>query len=347
MGMSIPLARLVTTLPPRHPLGHFPSPLEDARDLAEELGLAALLIKRDDQNGMPFGGNKLRALEFLLPTLGRSVVTIGGYGSTWCAALSAYAASIGCRAYPALFPQPWNATVAGALSTTLRHGEPVLAGAKMSLPVAVSRAWWKARRFGRPTWLAAGGATALSVLGSVNAALELVDQVDGAGLTRPDAVVVPCGSCGTAAGLILGFGLARWRVSVCGVRVSEPWFTTTARVQGLARGALRILRRHGLMGPVTPAPFRLVTDQLGPGYGHPTAAAGSMQVRMARAGLVLDGTYTAKAAAALGALAGSFPRLLFWHTFDAKLVHATPPEHPLLSRAQLRAESLWPLPTLT
>jgi D-cysteine desulfhydrase len=227
------------------------------------------------------------------------------------------------------------------------HGEPVLARSKVCLPIAVGRAWWAARRSGRPTWLPAGGANALSVLGSVNAAMELVDQVDGAGLERPDAVVVPCGSCGTAAGLILGFGLMGWRVTVCGVRVSEPWFTTTARVHGLVRGALRILRRHGLVGPVTPAPFRLVTDQLGSGYGHPTAAAGSMRARMARAGLVLDGTYTAKAAAALGALAGSFPRLLFWHTFDARLVQATPAEHPLLRRAQLRAESLWPLPTLT
>ncbi len=340
--MPIPLERLVPSLPPRYELGRFPSPLEDHPALAAELGLRALFIKREDQNATPFGGNKVRALEFLLPSLGESVVTIGGYGSTWCAALAAYAAAAGRRAYPALFAQPWNETVAGVLSTTLRHGEPVLSRTKAGLPLAVGRAWWNARRFGRPSWLPAGGATPLSVLGNANAALELVDQVEQSGAAPPDAVIVPCGSCGTAAGLVLGFGLARWPVTVCAVRVSEPWYTTADRVLGLANRAGKLLRTWGLPEPAELAPLRLVTDQLGPGYGHPSSSALRMKALLAAAGLTLDLTYTAKAAAAIGGFGTSFPRLLFWHTFDRKLVLQPAPEHPLLRRAHLHAESLWP-----
>lgn len=345
--MRLPLADLAPALPPRHPLGQFPSPLEDHPALAADLGLVGLAIKRDDRNGTPFGGNKLRALEFLLPTLGRSVVTIGGYGSTWCAALSACAAATGRRTYPALFPQPWNETVAGTLSTTIGHGEPVLARSKATLPIAAARAWWRAHRTGPPSWLGAGGATPLSVLGNVNAALELVAQVDGAGAQRPDAVIVPCGSCATAAGLLLGFGLARWQVTVCAVRVTEPWYATERRVFRLAGRAHDLLRRSGMTTRPELPPFRLIADQLGPGYGHPTPAARRAQQWMAGVGLTVDLTYTAKAAAALARLGASFPRLLFWHTFDPRLVHTPALDHPLLHRAHLRAESLWPHQKLT
>ncbi len=340
--MSVPLADLVPGLPPRQPLGRFPSPLEEYPELAADIGLAGLAVKREDQNGTPFGGNKLRALEFLLPTLGKSVVTVGGYGSTWCAALSVCAAGTGRSTYPALFPQPWNETVAGTLSTTIRHGEPVLARSKAALPIAAAQAWWRARRTGPPSWLAAGGATPLSVLGSVNAALELVAQVDGAGAHRPDAVIVPCGSCGTAAGLLLGFGMARWQVTVCAVRATEPWYATERRVLGLAGRAHDLLRRSGMVSRPELPPLRLIADQLGPGYGHPTPAARRAQRWMAGVGLTVDLTYTAKAAAALARLGASFPRLLFWHTFDTRLVHTPVLDHPLLHRAHLCAESLWP-----
>lgn len=340
--MTIPLQRLVPSLPPRHELGCFPSPLENHPALAAELGLTALLIKREDQNATPFGGNKLRALEFLLPSLGKSVVTIGGYGSTWCAALAVCAAASGRRAFPALFAQPWNETVAGVLSTTLHHGEPVLARTKAGLPLAVGRAWWSARRFGRPSWLPAGGATPLSVLGNANAALELVNQAEQSGAALPDAVIVPCGSCGTAAGLVLGFGLARRPVTVCAVRVSDPWYATTGRVLGLAQRAGHLLRRCGLTDPVELAPLRLVTDQLGSGYGHPSSSALRMQALFGASDVTLDLTYAAKAAAALSPLRTSFPRLVFWHTFDRKLAVQPASEHPLLRRAHLHAESLWP-----
>ncbi len=345
--MSVPLAGLVPALPPRHPLGQFPSPLENHPELAADIGLAGLAVKREDQNGTPFGGNKLRALEFLLPTLGKSVVTIGGYGSTWCAALSAGAALTGRSTYPVLFPQPWNETVAGTLSTTLRHGEPVLAWTKAALPIAATQAWWRARRIGPPSWLGAGGASPLSVLGSVNAALELVAQVDGSDSPRPDAVIVPCGSCGTAAGLLLGFSLARWPVTVCAVRAAEPWYATERRVLALARRAHDLLRRSGMKHAPALGPLRLITDELGAGYGHPTPAARRAQRWMAGAGLTVDLTYTAKAAAALARLGASFPRLLFWHTFDTRLVHTPVLDHPLLHRAHLRAESLWPHQKLT
>src|SRR3982751_2775431 len=61
----------------------------------------ALWIKRDDLNAPFCGGNKGRALEFLLGGLhdGDSVVTVGGAGSTHVLATALHAARIGVSTY--------------------------------------------------------------------------------------------------------------------------------------------------------------------------------------------------------------------------------------------------------
>ena len=52
---------------PRAKLGHFPTPLEPLKRLSESLSGPAIYVKRDDASGMGQGGNKVRALEFVLP----------------------------------------------------------------------------------------------------------------------------------------------------------------------------------------------------------------------------------------------------------------------------------------
>lgn len=331
----------------RLPLGRFPSPLESHPALARALGLRELVVKRDDRNGGPIGGNKVRALEFLLPRAGPGIVSFGGYGSTWAAALASAGRGAGQAVHLALFPQPWSPAVAGALATTLAHGQVHLAGSRVGLPLAIARAWRAAAGGGAVSWLAAGGADPWGVLGSVNAALEFARQIEEQRLSPPSALVVPLGSGGTAAGLLLGAWMAGLDLTVCAVRVTDAWFANRFRVLGLVRRTQRLLRRLGF--PVTPGVARLqvVADQLGAGYGRSTAMSRDARARAATAGLDLEETYGAKAFAALGALAPSFPRLCFWHTFDARLVLGPPVDHPLLSQARLHAESLWPHPKST
>lgn len=338
--MPQPLLELYPAIPYR-PLGVGPSPVEQHAALAASLKLDTLLIKRDDQNGPEFGGNKLRALEFLLPHSGLHPVTMGGYGSTWCAALATVVARLGGRASLALFPQPWSPAVAGLLSTSVQQGDVYLARSRWSLPAALLYAALRAQRLGTGRWIAAGGANGVGVLGSINAALEFVHQVDALGGPRPEAVVVPLGSGGTAAGLLLGFQLAGWKVDLVTVRVADAWVANTVQVHRLAARTSRLLRRYGpvhLSGEVT---LRLISDQLGQGYGHPTVAAAGMQARFAAAGIELDPTYSAKTAAALTQCATRYRHLCFWHTFDGRLLSPPLSEHPLLRRAQANTELLW------
>jgi D-cysteine desulfhydrase len=178
----------------------------------------------------------------------------------------------------------------------------------------------------------------------VNAALELVAQVQGILVPRPEAVVVPFGSGGTAAGLLVGMWLAGAPIDVCAVRVTDPWFATRRRILGLARDTMTLLAAAGAKVSPGAARLYLVRDQLGPGYGHSTPKAVMAQALFAEAGISVDLTYGAKASAALATLAGSFRHLCFWNTFDPRLTAPPEHEHPLLRRAREQAEKLWPHP---
>jgi len=54
------------TAVPRLHFAHLPTSVETLPRLSEALGGPHLLIKRDDQTGLAFGGNKTRKLEFLI-----------------------------------------------------------------------------------------------------------------------------------------------------------------------------------------------------------------------------------------------------------------------------------------
>ncbi|MDP2778200.1 MAG: pyridoxal-phosphate dependent enzyme, partial [Anaerolineales bacterium] len=45
---------------------HLPTPIEELPRLTEALSGPRILVKRDDQTGLAFGGNKTRKLEFLV-----------------------------------------------------------------------------------------------------------------------------------------------------------------------------------------------------------------------------------------------------------------------------------------
>src|SRR4029079_10767143 len=81
---------------PRVELCSLPSPVQSLAHI-----LPNLWIKRDDMNAPQCGGNKVRALEFLLGGLnpGDSVITVGGAGSTHILATALHAARIGVATY--------------------------------------------------------------------------------------------------------------------------------------------------------------------------------------------------------------------------------------------------------
>jgi D-cysteine desulfhydrase len=311
-------------------LGHWPTPLEFAPELAAAVGAAQLWLKREDRSSPRYGGNKVRGLEFLLAGVPRGtvLVTVGGTGSTHCLATAVHGVAAGCRVVLAQFPQPETAT-ATAIARACRDAGAVVcrANSRAGFPLTLARAWLAAGRLGPRHWIPGGGAHPVAVVGHFLAGLELASQLT----EPPDAIVVPLGSTGTAAGLCLAVAHLRWPTRVVGVRVA-PWIVANGwRAASLARRARLLLLdldasisiphsatgRESFRALRAPHSF-LVVDGLGKGYGYATAAGERARQLAAQHGLALDSTYGAKAFAAVtGLVARGFRRLGFWHTFAA------------------------------
>lgn len=304
---------------PKADLGVVESPIERIA-LA---GGPALWIKRDDLDARRLGGNKVRALEFLLGGLrsGAAIVTVGGVGSTHVLATAVHAASLGVETRAWRWPHEEN-EVSRSVSEAIET-------ACVSAPVvghpsaAFAAARWRSMRRGE-RWIPFGGTTPLGILGHIAGGLELSGQVKEGLLPAPARVFVPLGTGGTAVGLSLGFAAAGLETLVVAVRCGPSLGVDEAWLAWLGRRTRRFLGRHGVpVGELPAGPGIQVDHSAWSGaYGRPHPGAAALALRMrAEAGLTLDATYSAKACYAAWRAAGEAPRdgpVLFWHTFDAR-----------------------------
>jgi D-cysteine desulfhydrase len=313
-------------------LARLPTPVDELPELARRLDAGRLFVKRDDLTADPYGGNKVRKLEFLLGKAyvdgAKSVMTFGGAGSNHALATAMYSRRLGMWPIAMLVPQPKEACVRRNLLLHLTVDTDLhLYPDKPRLKAGVT--WQRTRRRLEDgvdlAVFPAGGSSALGATGYVNAALELAAQVDAGLLPCPDRVYVACGTMGTCVGLALGFALAGLNTRVEAVRVTEPDMASEARARQLFSETVAFL--HSL-DPSVPAPRysrrRLVLrhEFFGEGYGiHLPRDLEAADRFRAAAGVPLEGTYTGKAFAALlsdaatGRLRGE--TVLFWDTYDS------------------------------
>lgn len=309
---------------PRLALGTYPTPVVPVTLPGAH---AALWIKRDACNAIGLGdsacagGNKLRALEFLLAPVhsGDTVIAVGGEGSTHVLATVALAHRCGARTLAIRWPHDMNpvarrvAAHAAALADEVRTTRTAL-GALL----AAGRAARAPHAHGLP----AGGTSALGMLGAVNAALELAAQIAAGALPPPARIVLPLGTGGTAAGLALGLTIADIPAPVVAVRVTPRLVANRLRLHWLARRCARLIEQTaGVRLPHTGVErVTIAHGWYGGAYGRPLPAAQPARAALeAASGLMVDDTYGAKAFAAAAALVAD-PRVegptLFWQTFD-------------------------------
>lgn len=314
-------------------LGGLPTPVTSHEALAARLGLGRLLVKRDDRAGDVYGGSKARKLEHLLAAAmaeGRpAVLTSGGVGSNHALATAVHARRLGLGCVLMLLPEPAGDHVRAHLLA--ERGLGCEQFPERGTDETAVRRVLALRGAGEaaPYVIPAGGTGALGTAGYVNGAFELAEQVEAGEAPVPDVIYVAAGTTGTAAGLALGLRAAGLPSRLVAVRASNRGTATEARLRREIEAAASLLGGLDLafQPPVEaaaePALLRLEHGAAGPGYAIPTPE-GARAAALARdlGGLELDGTYTAKAFAAL---IDDAPRLagqtvLFWNTFDPRPV---------------------------
>jgi D-cysteine desulfhydrase family pyridoxal phosphate-dependent enzyme len=284
-------------------------------------------IKRDDLTGVGAGGNKARKLEYLLADArqhgAQCVVSGGGIQSNHAAMVAVCSRRIGVACHLALveavpvkssfYDEGGNIAIDRLCDARIRRFP---ADRDPNEYVALLAREIEETEGHAPYRIPMGGSNGTGALGYVRAAIEYARQLDRCA-DAIDTVLLPSGSAGTQAGLIVGFAIAGLEHSVIGISVLH----TEATLRGLV---LELCERLADMLDLTGIDWnaRISIDDsfVGPGYGLPTRETWeSIRKLIAADGVICDPVYTGKALHGfltyLGERRPSLGRgVSFWHT---------------------------------
>jgi D-cysteine desulfhydrase/L-cysteate sulfo-lyase len=310
-------------------LGHGPTAIDRLPALGRRLGIT-LSAKRDDCNGLAFGGNKVRQLEYYL---GRAVdegadslLITGALQSNFVRLAAAAASRMGWRAEvqledrvpkdDVLYQSSGNVFLTRLLGAKIHHfaeGEDEKA-ADQNLEVIADRL----RAEGRKPYVIHLGIDhpPYGGLGYVAAAAECWSQLQQEG-EEVSHVVIPSGSGLTHAGFLVGARAIGWRLPVHGICVRRAAALQEARIRRRAGEIAALIDQEDAVK----ASDVLVYDRvLAPGYGLMNeATATAIRWAAETEALILDPVYSGRCMAGLIALVenGEIPQgahVLFIHT---------------------------------
>jgi 1-aminocyclopropane-1-carboxylate deaminase/D-cysteine desulfhydrase-like pyridoxal-dependent ACC family enzyme len=282
-----------------------------------------VLLKMDAETSFGLGGNKARKLEFELAPDRLDgvtcVVTCGGPQSNHSRLTAAAAARLGLRCILVVngeIPEPrtGNAYLHHLLGAeihsvdTREERDPAMATVAAQVEA----------EGGKAIVISLGASTPLGALGYVRAAIEIDEQLKALPPAERTWVFVSASSCGTYAGLAVGFSLlGRSDVRLVGVSPDVDTEEIEQVTQDLCQGAAALLGTTDALPP----DLLISTDEyIGDGYGIPTEGSTEATSLLARTeGVLLDPVYTAKTAAGMldWARKNKVPqgdRLVLWHT---------------------------------
>jgi len=297
---------------PRLHLGEFPTPLQEFKNLARELGGPRIFVKRDDQTGLGLGGNKLRKLEYALAEAAAQgatvVITVGGPQSNHVRLTTAACNKLGLDTVLVIRGKlPEKASGNLLIDHILGPSEIHYVGAdgfpsKGELDsVADEKAEEIAARLrseGEVPYFIPNGCRAIhGAMGYASCVLELIGQFRDMQLA-PTAVFTAVGTSSTHTGLILGAHLfTQDQLDIIGVSVANASDVVSERVTRQLHEAAEFFD----LRTIVPRESIVVFDQyVGGGYGVPTIAMKEAVLLTARSeGVLLDPVYTGKAMSGL------------------------------------------------
>jgi D-cysteine desulfhydrase family pyridoxal phosphate-dependent enzyme len=291
--------------------------VEELRRLREALDGPRLLIKRDDQTGLAFGGNKTRKLEFLLAEAreqgATTLVSGGALQSNHCRQTAAAAARFGFKCILVLTGEKPQHPSANLLLDELFGAEIVHVADRKDRDRILQETFDQAAEKGmRPYLVPYGGSSPTGALGYAFAMKELMEQD-----LQADWIVFATSSGGTHAGLLLGQRVFGYKGKVLGISVDESENWLKEHVSDLASLTSEKL---GERIEFTPGEVLADASHCSAGYGVLTEPEReAIRLFATCEGLLLDPVYTGRAAAGMIDLTrkGFFKKdetVLFLHT---------------------------------
>jgi L-cysteate sulfo-lyase len=309
---------------PRIKLANLPTPLEEMPNLSKQLGGPRLFIKRDDETGLGFGGNKTRKLEYLMADARKqnadTIITSAGFHSNWCTQTACAAKRLGMdivlvKQGPREGYDPEEYDGNHLLHFLLGSEIKVVPSRSKADELMNELAADLRLRGRRPYIISFAGSTPLGVAGYINAVLEILTQCFQRGI-KLDYVVHATGSGGTQAGLILGAKAFNTGMKVLGISVSK----SENRFEAITRLVTASAKFFEIHLPLGKEDVHVFDEYVGEGYGVISKEVVETINRVAKAeGIFLDPVYSGKAMVGLLDLIGknyfdTEDNVLFLHT---------------------------------
>jgi D-cysteine desulfhydrase family pyridoxal phosphate-dependent enzyme len=302
---------------PRLHFAHLPTRVDELPRLTEHLQGPRILVKRDDQTGLAFGGNKTRKLEFLVAEAleqgAKTLITGGALQSNHCRQTAAAAARFGLDCTLVLNGEMPDHPSANLLLDQMFGAEIVAMTDRALRDQTLQETFDKAVLAGRKPYLVTyGGSSPTGALGYAFAMKEFMEQT-----IQADWIVFGTSSGGTHAGLVLGQRLFGYKGKVLGISIDEAEEWLKSRVSALASDASE---KMGERIEFARDDVLANEEYCGAGYGVLTDLEREAVKLFAKyEGLLLDPVYTGRAAAGMIDLIrkGFFRKdetVLFWHT---------------------------------
>jgi D-cysteine desulfhydrase len=312
-----------------------PTPIEPLKNLSAALGgKINFWIKRDDLLPGCGGGNKTRKLDFsfadALSQGADAIVTCGAVQSNHCRLTLAWAVKEGMDCHLVLEERVKDSykkdasgnnflfQLMGVKSITVVPG-----GSDML--AQMQQVADKLQTAGKKAYIIPGGASnPIGATGYVACAQETLQQLFEMGLAI-DHMIVPSGSAGTHAGILVGIEGNHAGIPVSGINVSRTKQNQESLVYDLA---VRTAEKVGATGAVTRDAVTCYDEYVGPGYSLPTdGMVEAVKLLASTEAILLDPVYSGKTMAGCIDLArkGHFDgcnNVLFLHTGGSPALYA-------------------------
>lgn len=312
-----------------------PTPIESMPSLSSALGGGVkLYIKRDDLLPGSGGGNKTRKLEFCIADAidqgKNAIITCGAVQSNHCRLTAAWSAKEGLDCHLILEERVAGSYKADASGNNflfelldVKSIDVVSGGSDMVAAMGKKAAELAAA--GKKPYIVPGGASnAIGAMGYAVCAEETMGQLNEMRLGI-DHIIVPSGSAGTHAGMVVGMAGVSGGIPISGVNVSRSKDVQEEIVYNLA---VELAATIGVKGGPAREDIVCFDQYVGPGYSLPTDSMVEAVKLFARTeAVLLDPVYSGKAAAGLIDLVrkGHFAdgsQVLFLHTGGSPALYA-------------------------
>ena len=310
------------------------TPIEYLPNFSKALGGPDIYMKRDDLLPGPGGGNKTRKLEFCIAEAleqgADTIITCGAVQSNHCRLTLGWAVKEGLKCRLVLeerVPGSYDPKASG--NNFLFHlmgvdSIRVVPGGSDMMSAMEQEAGVCRSEGGKPYIIPGGASNPIGATGYVACAQEMAQQLYETGLDL-DHIIVPSGSAGTHAGMVVGMVGCHMNIPISGINVSRTKEDQEAIVYDLAQ---RTAERVGCPGAVTREAVTCFGDYVGPGYSRPTQGMVDAVNLLAKTeAILLDPVYSGKAMDGLidQVRTGRFKQgesVLFLHTGGSPALYA-------------------------